>query len=293
MYLNSLINSQKREFDIFFKKLLDSKLSKDILSKAIFYGSTNGGKRIRPLLVSIFSRIANLKKNQYLYLASAIECIHSYSLIHDDLPSMDNDDFRRGKPSTHKKFDEATAILAGDALHDLAFEILSDNKIHKNAKLRILLIRKLSESIGLKGLAGGQSLDLLFENRKVSFSQILKMYEMKTSKIFSFACSAPYILKNKNSTELNFASDFGKIFGLVFQIKDDILDAEANFISLGKTPGKDIKQGKSTLLSINKKEKLMIFCLDEIKKFEKKYKKYFNQHEIFKLLLDYNIKRVN
>ena len=165
MYLNSLINSQKKEFDIFFKKLLDSKLSKDILSKAMIYGSMNGGKRIRPLLVSIFSKIANLKKSQYLYLASAIECIHSYSLIHDDLPSMDNDDFRRGKPSTHKKFDEATAILAGDALHDLAFEILSDNKIHKNAKLRILLIKKLSESIGLNGLAGGQSLDLLFENR--------------------------------------------------------------------------------------------------------------------------------
>ena len=193
MLLNNLINIQKKKFNIFYKKLLLKYLSNDKLSKAILYGSMNGGKRIRPLLVSVFSKISNLEKSKSLYLSAAIETIHSYSLVHDDLPSMDNDDYRRGKPSTHKKFDEATAILAGDALHDLAFEILSDKKIHQESDLRIILINKLSKAIGLKGLAGGQSLDLLFENKKVNINQILKMYKMKTSVLFSFACSAPFI----------------------------------------------------------------------------------------------------
>ncbi len=293
MNLNSLIKSNRKDFDIFYKKFLKTKLSKDLLSEAMIYGSINGGKRIRPFLVFIFSKVIKLKKSQYLYLSAAIECIHSYSLIHDDLPSMDNDDFRRGKPSTHKRFNEATAILAGDALHDLAFEILSDKKIHQNAYLRIELIKRLSKATGSKGLAGGQSLDLLFENKKIGFSKILEMYEMKTSKLFSFACIAPFILKSKDPKELSFASNFGKLFGLIFQIIDDILDTEENFSLIGKTPGKDKKQGKSTLLSISKKENIKLFCLKEIKKFEKKYYKYFTKYPILKILINYNIEKLN
>ena len=177
MSLKKLINSKKATFDNFFKKFLKEHLSNDLLSKAMFYGSINGGKRIRPLLVSIFSKLANINEIQSLYLSAAIQSIHSYSLIHDDLPSMDNDDFRRGKLSTHKKFNEATAILAGDALHDLAFEILTNTKVHLDSNIRILLINAISRALGFKGLAGGQSRDLLFENKKIKISKVLKMYE--------------------------------------------------------------------------------------------------------------------
>ena len=292
MHLNTLINKQKKDFDLFYKKLLYSHLSKDQLSKAMIYGSTNGGKRIRPFLIHIFSKLAKIKKHQSLLLSSAIESIHSYSLIHDDLPSMDNDDFRRGKPSTHKKFNEATAILAGDALHDFAFEIISNQNINFDPKVRILLINKLSKVLGSKGLAGGQSLDILFENRKLTISQILKMYKMKTAALFSFSCFAPYILAKKNKTEIKFAKEFGNLFGIIFQITDDIIDEEEDFKSLGKTPGKDRKQGKSTLLSLMDKKKLSNFCLDEINKFKNKNKKHFIKHQILEKILYLNIERL-
>jgi farnesyl diphosphate synthase len=292
MHINSLINSHKKEFDIFFNKLLRSYLSKDQLSEAMIYGSMNGGKRIRPFLLNIFSIMAKVHIKYSLRLSAAIESIHCYSLIHDDLPSMDNDDYRRGKLSTHKKYNEATAILAGDALHDLAFEILSDKKTHSDANLRNLLINKLSISIGFKGLAGGQSLDLLFENKKVSIAQIIKMYEMKTSALFSFSCIAPYILAKKNVRQIKFAESFGKLFGLIFQITDDILDEEKDFKSLGKTPGKDKKQGKSTLLSLTNKKKLKDFCINEVNKFESRNKKIFERNLILKKLLNLNIEKL-
>jgi len=292
MLLNTLINTKKIEFDIFYKDILNSYLSRDTLSKAMIYASMNGGKRIRPFLISIFSQLNAINQRRSLRLAASVESIHSYSLIHDDLPSMDNDDFRRGKPSTHKKFNEATAILAGDALHDLAFEILSDKKTHPNAEVRIELIEKLSKAIGFKGLAGGQSLDLLFENKKIKMSKIISMYEMKTAALFSYSCSAPFILAQRSNKEINFASEFGKIFGLIFQITDDILDEKLDFKSLGKTPGKDKKQGKSTLLSKVNYNKLKIFSTDEINKFENKNKKFFKKNPILKILLNYNLNRL-
>ncbi len=200
--INILVNQEKKEFNAYYKKLLKSILLNDELSKAMIYGSMNGGKRIRPFIVSIFAKIAKIKKNSYLRLSAAIECIHSYSLIHDDLPSMDNDDYRRGKLSVHKKFNEAKAILAGDSLHDLAFEILSDKKIHKKSNVRINLVERLSKVLGSKGLAGGQSLDLLFENTNVTVNQILKMYLMKTSALFSYCCVAPFILAEKKTKKI-------------------------------------------------------------------------------------------
>ena len=293
MSLNFRINSNKKDFNIYYKKLLHLHLSTDRLSKSMIYGSMNGGKRIRPFLCKIFGSINKVKKNYILRLAAAIENIHSYSLIHDDLPSMDNDDYRRGKFSTHKKFDEATAILAGDALHGLAFEILSDKKTHPDELIRILLVNRLSKVIGCKGLAGGQSLDLLYENKKKNVNKIVKMYEMKTAALFSFACAAPLIMAKKNKKDINFASEFGRIFGLVFQITDDILDQEKDFKFLGKTPGKDTKQGKSTLISIVKKEKLIEFSLNEIKCFKQKNENYFNKYPILNELIYLNINNLN
>ena len=161
------------------------------------------GKRIRPFLVSEAAKLVNLSKKNSLIIASAIELIHSYSLIHDDLPCMDDDDFRRGKLSTHKKFGEATAVLAGDALHDLAFELISGNIKTKDYKSNLNLINYLSKCIGNKGLASGQSLDLLYENKTIKKINVLKMYKMKTGKLFEFSFCAPFILIIKVKKKLN------------------------------------------------------------------------------------------
>ena len=283
--INTLVNQEKREFDIFYKKLLRSVLSKNELSRAMIYGSMSSGKRIRPFMVSIFAKIANVKKLNYLRLSAAIESIHSYSLIHDDLPSMDDDNYRRGRLSVHKKFNEATAILAGDALHDLAFEILANKKTHRDSQVRINLIEKLSVALGSKGLAGGQSLDLLFENKNVKKNHILEMYSMKTSALFSFCCTAPYILAKKNNKDIKFAEKFGNLYGLIFQIIDDIIDETESFKILGKTPGKDKKQGKSTFISYSNKEKAITFCKRKINIFIKENAKYFNRWKILKEVL--------
>ena len=293
MYFNHSIEAKKKEFDLFYKKILKNQLSQDLLSEAMIYASMNGGKRIRPFLVSIFSELAKIKKEQSLRISAAIESIHSYSLIHDDLPSMDNDDFRRGQPSTHKQFNEATAILAGDALHDLAYEIISNKKTSLDADVRILLINKLSIATGSKGLAGGQSLDLLFENKKVTFEKIIKMYEMKTAALFSFSCVAPYVVAKKKIKEINFVNDFGKLFGIIFQITDDILDQNQDFKVLGKTPGKDKAQGKSTLLSIVNKKELKKFCLKEIKNFTNKNKSFLLNYPILKKLIYFNLEKLD
>ncbi len=283
--INTLVNQEKRDFNVYYRKLLKSNLFNDELSKAMIYGSMNGGKRIRPFIISVFAKIAKIKKNNYLRLSASVESIHSYSLIHDDLPSMDDDDYRRGKLSVHKKFNEAKAILAGDALHDLAFEILSDKKTHKKSDVRINLVEKLSKKLGSKGLAGGQSLDLLFENNSVTVNQILKMYLMKTSSLFSYCCTAPFILAEKNKKDLKFAEEFGNLYGLVFQIIDDISDETENFLSLGKTPGKDKRQGKSTLVSNVNKEKAIVFCNKKINKFIRINKKFFSRWQILEEVL--------
>ena len=293
MNINTLIKNEKKPFDKFYNTFLKSTLSRSKLSKAMLYGSINGGKRIRPFIINNFSKIAKIKKNKYYLLSSAVECIHSYSLIHDDLPSMDNDDFRRGKLSTHKKFDEATAILAGDALHDLAFEILSNKKLHVKPEVRILLIKNLSIALGFKGLAGGQSSDLLFENNIIRKKDILNMYHLKTSKLFGFCASSPFILAEKKQNEIKFAEEYGILFGLIFQIVDDILDETKDFKSIGKTPGKDIKQGKSTIISLIGKKNSIKLCLELIEGFNLKYKFFLNKYKILNEILLYNINRIN
>jgi len=292
MRINTLINNYKIEFDKFFFDLLKSNLNSSILSKAMIYGSMNGGKRIRPFLVWQAAKIAKAKKRQFFRIAAAIESIHSYSLIHDDLPSMDNDDYRRGKLSTHKKFDEATAILAGDALHDFAFEIISSSTTHSNSKVRIELVNYLAKSLGHQGLAAGQSLDLLYENKKNNLNKIINMYKLKTSSLFEFSFSSPFILTNHPKKVIFFYKKYGSLFGLIFQIIDDLMDNSKSFKSLGKTPGKDIKQGKCTLLDLLGKENVITFCNDEINRFIKKNIYYFKKNPILKNLLEYNLKNI-
>ena len=251
----------------------------------MLYGAINGGKRIRPFLIETFAKFANVPKKNYFRVSAAIECIHSYSLIHDDLPSMDNDDFRRGKPSVHKKFSEAQAILAGDGLHGIAFQLLSNKKTHNDSKIRVKLIQDLSISIGSKGLAGGQSLDLIFENKKTKKNKIIEMYKMKTSSLFSFCCAAPLIMGKKNNNDIEFARQYGIFFGLIFQIIDDYLDEISNFEKIGKTPGKDKKQGKNTLIKYMNKEKVIPFCEKQALQFIKNNNKFFFKWNILEDIL--------
>ena len=291
MNLNTLINVNKRKFDIKFKKLLKNKLDKSSLSNAMFYGSMNGGKRIRPFLVMESAKIAKIASNDAFVIASCVECIHSYSLIHDDLPSMDDDDYRRGKLSTHKKFNEATAILAGDALHDLAFELISGNISKKNNSTKLKLINYLSLCIGHKGLALGQALDLEFENKKLSKNKILDMYSRKTGKLFEFSFSAPFILKN-NKKNIQFGKEFGMLFGLIFQVIDDLIDEIGTFKKIGKTPGKDVEQGKSTLLQLIGKKQVIDLCNNKINTFIKKNKNKLNQNPILIKMLEFGMDRL-
>ena len=291
MKLNTLINSNKIQFNNFYNKLLNKHLSNSILGKAMKYGSINGGKRIRPYLVKEASKIVKLNKNNMMILASCIESIHSYSLIHDDLPSMDDDDYRRGKPSTHKKFNEATAILAGDALHDFAFELISGHLKNIDEKTNLRIINFLSKSTGHLGLAGGQSLDLIYERKNVNINNILEMYKKKTGKLFEFSFSSPFILVNETKQKINFSKEYGLLFGQIFQIIDDLLDEINSFERIGKTPGKDKKQGKSTLLNIIGKEKIIDFCNNKINKFINKNKKEFSENKFLEDLLKFNLTR--
>ena len=290
-YIHTSIEKYRVEFNKYFNDLLELHLTNNDLSKAMKYGTFNGGKRIRPYLIKTFSKIVGIPKKSYLQLSAVVECIHSYSLIHDDLPCMDDDDYRRGKLSVHKKFNEAQAILAGDGLHDIAFEILSSSKIHKDANIRIKLVELLSSSVGIKGLAGGQSLDLSFENKKISKSQIIKMYHLKTAALFKFCCIAPFIIAKQSKKNLNFANSYGENFGLIFQIIDDYIDETGTYKKIGKTPGKDKKKGKSTILNYLEKNSAVDYCEKRANQFFIRNNNFFTKLKILKDLLKYIIER--
>ena len=272
----------------YYKKKLDNSL----LAKAMKYSSANGGKRIRAFLVSQSSKIVNLSSENAMIISSSIESIHTYSLIHDDLPSMDNDDFRRGKPSNHNKFGEATAILAGDALHDFAFQLISGSLKKINSKQNLKLINYLTKCTGHDGLAGGQSLDLLYENKKLNEKKIIEMYNKKTGKLFEFSFAAPFIIKNETIKRIQFSKNYGSVFGTIFQITDDILDEINSFKEIGKTPGKDKKQGKRTLLSVIGKIKAINFCEELAENFISNYKKEFTSYPILKEILFNSIQKL-
>jgi len=292
MEINTLIDLNKSKFDKFYNNIIQKKLDKTLLAKAMKYSSINGGKRIRAFLVSQSSKIVNLSSENAMIISSSIESIHAYSLIHDDLPCMDNDNYRRGKLSTHKKFGEATAILAGDALHDFAFQLLSGclKKIKKEKNLK--LINYLTLCTGYGGLAGGQSLDLLYENKKLSTNKIIEMYNKKTGSLFEFSFAAPFIIKDESIKRIKFSKNYGSIFGRIFQIVDDLIDEVDSFKEIGKTPGKDKKQGKRTLLSVMGEKKARFYCEEIVENFIQKYKKEFLNYPILGDLLYYNINKL-
>ena len=240
------------EFDDFFLKLLPKKKYSKKLHDAMKYSIKVGGKRLRPLFLIEISKIFNVKKIMAFRAAAAIELIHCYSLVHDDLPAMDDDDLRRGHMTCHKKYDDATAILVGDAFQSLAFEILSDKKTHPNANVRCNLINELSKASGATGMVGGQMLDLDAEKKKLSLSEILMLQKLKTGELFRFSCVAGPILSEQK--DLRHFEEFANKLGLAFQIKDDLLDVEGDEKQMGKKTKKDFSRGKETLISYLGKE---------------------------------------
>lgn len=220
------------------------------LYEAMRYMSLNGGKRLRPFLTYTTSQLFGVSKESALYTAAAIEIIHTYSLIHDDLPSMDNDEIRRGQPSCHKKFGEATAILAGDGLLTYAFEILSDELTHRDASVRVELISAIAKASGFAGMVGGQSMDMITENQELEFSEIVRLQRMKTGMLFAISCEAGAILGKAPRNLRSSLRAYANNLGLAFQITDDLLDAEGTRKETGKTVRKDKRAGKSTLVAL-------------------------------------------
>ena len=245
-----------------------------LLVKPMKYGVISGGKKIRSTIILDAGKIYNIHKKKLFNICAAVECIHSYSLIHDDLPCMDNDTIRRGKPSTHIKFGESTAVLAGNSLLTMAFEILSHKHLNLNEKTKIELINKISESSGHRGIAGGQYLDLSYEHKKVSKNKVIDMEIKKTGKLFSFCCMAPLIIKKKSKKEIKKFENIGADIGLLFQVADDLIDHKGTLLSAGKKTGKDKKKGKATLISLLGYENTIKYGNKLILKIKNKIKKY-------------------
>lgn len=260
--------------DIFLKNYLKKRTENTKLFNALKYGLFSGGKKFRSYLIVTSGKLFNLNYKQLIAIGAAVECMHSYSLIHDDLPSMDDDDFRRGKKSTHKVFGEATAILAGNSLLTLAFEILSSNNININAKSKINLLNALASSAGHSGIAGGQYLDLKFEKMRVNKNLIIDMQNKKTGELISFCTESAAIMANKNSHR-KFLKRIGLDIGLLFQITDDLLDLYGDKNKTGKPTRRDKQKGKATViksLGINKTIEFCYELLDNITdKLENKY----------------------
>jgi farnesyl diphosphate synthase len=221
------------------------------LIEAMRYALLAPGKRMRPFFVAESARLFGVNERHALQAGAAIECVHCYSLVHDDLPAMDDDDLRRGRPTVHKAFDEATAILAGDALLTLAFEILAAEATHPDPGVRAELVSELAKAAGASGMAGGQMLDLAAESARIAdIDRIITLQAMKTGALFRFACRAGTIMSKAGSAERQALSVYADKVGLAFQIADDILDVEASSATLGKTAGKDQAAGKATFVDL-------------------------------------------
>ena len=242
--LNKIVNRTNNYLYKYF-----SKQKKTELIRPMLYGLLPGGKKVRSKILFDIGSIFKVDKKNILQVSAAVECIHAYSLIHDDLPCMDNDNLRRGKLTTHKKFSESTAILAGNSLLTIAFQILSEKRLSLDEKKKIKLINLLSESSGHAGIAGGQFLDLSYEKIKKTKKQIIDMQIKKTGKLFSFCCVAPIIMSGKTKYLKKF-NKIGNEIGLLFQIADDLIDLRGKTASAGKKTKKDLKMGKATLISL-------------------------------------------
>ena len=238
-----------KDTNLFLRRFIKKQKRTELVT-AMEYGLFPGGKKIRSKVLLDIGAVFKIEYKTLIAIGGAVECIHAYSLIHDDLPCMDNDMLRRGKPSTHIKFGESTAVLAGNSLLTMAFEILTSSSLKINEKTKVDLVRKLSQSSGHLGIAGGQYLDLSFEKKKISKNKIIDMEIKKTGRLFSFCCAVPVIIKKKKNKDLRFFENIGANIGLLFQIADDLIDFKGSSKIAGKITGKDKKKGKATLISL-------------------------------------------
>ena len=243
------LSHNAKKIDKFLIRYL-KKQKQSLLIKPMKYGVISGGKKIRSTIIFDAGKIFNINEKKLINICAAVECIHSYSLIHDDLPCMDNDFLRRGKPATHIKFGEASAVLAGNSLLALAFELIADKKFIIKSNQKNEIIKSLANCSGHTGIAGGQELDLKFENKKKKINQIIEMQRKKTGKLFNFCLFAVGVVANKNEKEKFFLGNVGEDIGLLFQFTDDFLDVKGSKKLVGKLIKKDNKKGKSTLLNI-------------------------------------------
>ncbi|GIU65928.1 polyprenyl synthetase family protein [Candidatus Phycosocius spiralis] len=220
------------------------------LMSAMRYAALGGGKRLRPFLVLETGRLFGVDERCLLRVAAALECVHTYSLIHDDLPCMDDDDMRRGRPSVHIAYDEATAILAGDALLTLAFEILADPQTHTDPSIRIQVVARLAEAAGARGMVGGQMMDMIAEKLGDDIAAVTRMQRLKTGMLFTFAVEVGALMGRASEDARHALSAYAHDLGLAFQITDDILDAEGSVELVGKAVGKDRHKGKASFVSL-------------------------------------------
>ena len=264
-----------KDINFYLKNFLKKQKNSNLLV-SMKYGLFPGGKKIRSKLLVDVGKIFNIKYKTLIQIGAAVECIHAYSLIHDDLPCMDDDNIRRGKPTTHRKFGESTAILAGNSLLTISFEILSSKRLDLPSNIKNELINLISICSGHSGVAGGQYLDLDYEKKKVSKYKIIEMQRKKTGMLFQFCCLAPVMI-SKRQKLFNKFSNLGSDIGLLFQITDDLIDYRGIAKNVGKRTRKDKKKGKATLISllgykntINYSNKLKSRVFEQLKDFKNK-----------------------
>ena len=288
--MKTRLNSIAKDTNFFLKDFLN-KQNNSKLIPAMKYGLFPGGKKIRSKILIDIGSLLSIDYKTLITIGSAVECIHAYTLIHDDLPCMDDDKIRRGKPSTHIKFGESTAILAGNSLQTIACEILASPNLKISEKIKVNLIKKLSECSGHLGVAGGQYLDLSYEKKKISKKKIIEMEIKKTGKLFSFCCAAPAIIKKKNNQEVKFFENIGANIGLLFQISDDLIDFRGDSKIAGKKTGKDQKKGKATLISLLGYKNAVKYCDKIIFDINKSLKKYGSNSKNIRETLYYILDR--
>ena len=288
--MKNKLNKIARDTNTSLKKFINNQGNSELIP-SMKYGLFPGGKKIRSKILVDIGSLFSINYKTLITIGTAVECIHAYSLIHDDLPCMDDDKIRRGKPSTHVKFGESTAVLAGNSLQTMACEILVSPDLKIREKTKINLIKKLSECSGHLGIAGGQYLDLSYEKKKIEKNKIIEMEKKKTGKLFSFCCAVPAIIKNKSNKEIKFFENIGLNIGLLFQIADDLIDFRGDSKKAGKKTGKDQKKGKATLISLLGHRNAIKYCDKIIININENLKKYGPNSKNIKETLNYILNR--
>ncbi len=288
--LKNKLKLNARKVDLFLKKYLKSQ-KRSLLINPMNYGVLSGGKKIRSSIIFATGKLYNIKSKKLLNICGAVECIHSYSLIHDDLPCMDNDKLRRGKATAHIKYGESTAVLAGNSLLTLAFEMISDKKFKIKDDNKVLLIKKLAECSGHTGIAGGQELDLKYEKKRKKFKEIIYMQRKKTGKLFSFCCFAAGQIAGKNKKTNYKLIKLGEDIGLLFQLADDFLDVKGKSKYTGKTVNKDKKKGKSTIINLVGYDYAFDYAIKLKKKILRNLEKHGNKANDLKDIINFILER--